>query len=98
MPNVDANTEPRPAEQPAPGNNRDNANRADAPSGPNPKWPSAAIGVAVAVAALGGLLMASLVGAGPAAIAGAAGYLAYRGLSRQNRGDNPAPNPSAGRS
>lgn len=35
----------------------------------------------VAAAAGTGLLAASLIGVGPAAIAGAAGYLAYRGMT-----------------
>ena len=35
----------------------------------------------VAGAAVGGLVAAALVGVGPAALAGAAGYLAYRGLN-----------------
>ena len=37
--------------------------------------------IGVAAAAGGGLLAAAIIGVGPAAIAGAAGYLAYRGMS-----------------
>lgn len=44
-------------------------------------WPIVTAGVAAAGGA--GLLLVGIVGAGPAAIAGAAGYLAYRGLKGQ---------------
>lgn len=46
-------------------------------------WERVAMGVGAAAG--GGLLAAALVGVGPAALAGAAGYLAYRGLIRQQR-------------
>jgi hypothetical protein len=42
------------------------------------EWPRLTAGVAAAAGA--GLLIASVIGVGPAAIAGAAGYLAYREL------------------
>lgn len=48
--------------------------------------------LAVGIAAAGGagLLAAAWLGAGPAAIAGAAGYLAYRGLTGKNTQQPPA--------
>ncbi len=46
---------------------------------PAGSWQRTAAGVAAAAG--GGLLAAAMVGVGPAAIAGAAGYLAYRSLS-----------------
>jgi hypothetical protein len=45
---------------------------------PAGSWQRVTLGVAAAAG--GGLLAAAIVGVGPAAIAGAAGYLAYRGL------------------
>jgi hypothetical protein len=60
-------------------------NRAEAlmPAG---SWQRIALGVAAA--ASGGLIAVSVLGVGPAAVAGAAGYLAYRGLTgrRQEQG------------
>jgi hypothetical protein len=46
---------------------------------PTGSWQRTAAGVVAAAG--GGLLAAAVVGVGPAALAGAAGYLAYRGLS-----------------
>jgi hypothetical protein len=43
--------------------------------------------VGVAAAAGGGLLAAAALGVGPAALAGAAGYLAYRGLRGHGKKD-----------
>jgi hypothetical protein len=51
---------------------------------PPDSWQRVSVGVAAAAA--GGLLAAAAVGVGPAAIAGAAGYLAYRGMSKK---ENP---------
>ena len=51
---------------------------------PSGSWQRTAVGVAAAAG--GGLLAAALVGVGPAAIAGAAGYLAFRGMG-QKKGD-----------
>lgn len=48
-------------------------------------WQRVTVGVAAAAGA--GLLAASLVGVGPAALAGAAGYLAYRGMKGQKKSD-----------
>ena len=48
-----------------------------------PTWWRLAVGVAAAAG--GGLLAAAVVGVGPAAIAGAAGYLAYRGLKKTDQ-------------
>jgi len=48
---------------------------------PTGSWQRVALGVAAAAG--GGLLAVALVGVGPAAVAGAAGYLAYRKLSGQ---------------
>lgn len=45
-------------------------------------WQRVAVGVGAAAG--GGLLAAALVGVGPAALAGTAGYLAYRGLKGQS--------------
>lgn len=42
-------------------------------------WQRVALGVAAAAG--GGLLAAAVIGVGPAALAGTAGYLAYRGLT-----------------
>jgi hypothetical protein len=51
----------------------------------------AAVGIA---AAAGGLLLASAtLGVGPAALAGAAGYLAYRGMSRKRKTTRPVSLP-----
>jgi hypothetical protein len=50
---------------------------------PTGSWQRMAAGVAAAAG--GGLLAAAVVGVGPAALAGAAGYLAYRGLSEQHK-------------
>jgi len=52
---------------------------------PPGSWQRVAAGVAAAAG--GGLIAAAMVGVGPAAIAGAAGYLAYRGLSEQKKND-----------
>jgi hypothetical protein len=46
---------------------------------PTGSWQRTAAGVAAAAGS--GLIAAAMVGVGPAALAGAAGYLAYRGLS-----------------
>jgi len=62
---------------------------------PHQHWPNAAVGIAVAAAAGGGLLVATILGAGPAAVAGAAGYLAYRGL-KQKRGESHPATEQAG--
>jgi hypothetical protein len=51
--------------------------------GTNLPWPEVAIGVAAAAG--GGLLGATLVGVGPAALAGVAGYLAYRAMTNKQR-------------
>jgi hypothetical protein len=48
---------------------------------PEGSWQRTSIGVAAAAG--GGLLAAAIVGVGPAALAGAAAYLAYRGLSKE---------------
>jgi len=45
----------------------------------------------VAAAAGGGLLAAAAVGVGPAALAGAAGYLAYRGLHEAKKHESELP-------
>jgi hypothetical protein len=45
-------------------------------------WPKVTISAGVAAAAGGGLIAAALLGVGPAALAGAAGYLAYRAMTR----------------
>jgi|CZKU01.1.fsa_nt_gi hypothetical protein len=50
---------------------------------PTGSWQRIAAGVAAAAG--GGLLAAAVVGVGPAALAGAAAYLAYRGLSEQRK-------------
>ena len=51
----------------------------------------AALGI---VAAAGGLLLAgATLGVGPAALAGAAGYLAYRGMSRKRKTTRPVSLP-----
>ncbi len=52
---------------------------------PTGSWQRMAAGVAAAAG--GGLIAAAVVGVGPAALAGAAGYLAYRGLKHDH---NPA--------
>ena len=46
-------------------------------------WPRVTLSAGVVAAAGGGLLAAALLGVGPAALAGAAGYLAYRAMTRQ---------------
>jgi hypothetical protein len=46
-------------------------------------WPRVTAGVAAAAG--GGLLAAAVLGVGPAAIAGVAGYIAYRGLSEEKK-------------
>jgi hypothetical protein len=46
-------------------------------------WERVALGVAAAAGS--GLAMATWIGVGPAALAGAAGYLAYRGLSEKRK-------------
>jgi hypothetical protein len=51
---------------------------------PTGSWQRLAAGVAAAAG--GGLLAAAVVGVGPAALAGAAGYLAYRGLNEHRNG------------
>jgi len=48
-----------------------------------PEGSAGRVAVGVTAAAAGGLLAAFLLGVGPAAIAGTAGYLAYRGLSKR---------------
>lgn len=45
--------------------------------------PEAKITAGVVAAGTGGIIAAGLIGVGPLAIAGAAGYLAYRGLTGQ---------------
>jgi hypothetical protein len=52
---------------------------------PTGSWQRVAAGVAAAAG--GGLLAAAVVGVGPAALAGAAGYLAYRGLNPERKVD-----------
>jgi hypothetical protein len=47
-------------------------------------WPNSMVAAGVAAAGGVGLLAASVIGVGPAAIAGAAGYLAYRGMTDKN--------------
>lgn len=54
---------------------------------PTGSWQRVTVGVAAAAGS--GLLAVALIGVGPAAIAGAAGYLAYRGL-RGERVDHAA--------
>jgi hypothetical protein len=46
-------------------------------------WPKVTMSAGVVAAAGGGLLAAALLGVGPAALAGAAGYLAYRAMTRR---------------
>jgi len=54
---------------------------------PPGSWQRVALGVAAAAG--GGLIAVTVIGVGPAAVAGAAGYLAYRGLSgRRNRDES----------
>jgi hypothetical protein len=53
---------------------------------PDGSWQRTAVGVAAAAG--GGLLAVALVGAAPAAIAGAAGYLAFRGLTGRKNDDS----------
>lgn len=48
---------------------------------PKGSWQRLTVGVAAAAG--GGLVAAAMLGVGPAALAGAAGYLAYRGLTGQ---------------
>jgi len=48
---------------------------------PTGSWQRVAVGVAAAAG--GGLLAATVIGVGPAALAGAAGYLAYRGMQHK---------------
>jgi len=48
-------------------------------------WQRTTLGVAAAAG--GGLLAVAMLGVGPAAIAGAAGYLAYRGLTGKSESD-----------
>lgn len=48
-------------------------------------WQRTTLGVAAAAG--GGLLAVAMLGVGPAAIAGTAGYLAYRGLSGKSAKD-----------
>lgn len=50
-----------------------------------PKGSLRRLAAGVAAAAVGGLWVAAWVGAGPAAIAGTAGYLAYRKLHEERR-------------
>ena len=52
---------------------------------PAGSWQRVAAGVVVAAG--GGLLAAAMLGVGPAALAGTAGYLAYRGLKGERKGD-----------
>ncbi len=49
--------------------------------------PGPRVALGVGAAAGGGLLAALTLGVGPAAIAGAAGYLAYRGLKQREMGE-----------
>lgn len=49
-------------------------------------WQRIALGVTAAAG--GGLLAAALLGVGPAALAGTAGYLTYRGMARHRPGAN----------
>ena len=56
---------------------------------PTGSWQRVAAGVAAAAG--GGLLAAAMVGVGPAALAGAAGYLAYRGLGGQKKKNETGP-------
>lgn len=53
---------------------------------PEGSWQRTAAGVGAAAG--GGLLAAALVGVGPAAIAGAAGYVAYRGLTGHGKDEH----------
>ena len=53
---------------------------------PAGSWQRTAAGVAAAAG--GGLLAVAMIGVGPAAIAGAAGYLAYRGMKEQRKDGN----------
>ena len=46
-------------------------------------WPKVTLSAGVLAAAGGGLLAAAVLGVGPAALAGAAGYLAYRALKQK---------------
>jgi hypothetical protein len=46
-------------------------------------WPKVTMSAGVVAAAGGGLLAAALLGVGPAALAGAAGYLAYRAMTHR---------------
>jgi len=54
---------------------------------PEGSWQRTALGVAIAAG--GGLVATALIGVGPVAIAGAAGYLAYREMTK-SRGDKTA--------
>lgn len=54
---------------------------------PKGSWQRVTVGVAAAAG--GGLIAAAMVGVGPAALAGAAGYLAYRQLNG-NKGNEQA--------
>jgi len=51
---------------------------------PAGSWQRVAVGVAAAAG--GGLVAAALIGVGPVAIAGTAGYLAYRGMTGSRTG------------
>ena len=51
----------------------------------------AAVGIAAAAGAL--LLAGATLGVGPAALAGAAGYLVYRGMSRERKTKRPVSLP-----
>jgi len=50
---------------------------------PEGSWQRTTFGVAVAAG--GGLLLTTLIGVGPVAVAGAAGYLAYRELRKHGK-------------
>lgn len=52
---------------------------------PSGSWQRVAAGVAAAAG--GSLVVAAMVGVGPAALAGAAGYLAYRGMGGRKKKD-----------
>jgi len=52
--------------------------------------PKQEVALGVTAAAGGGLIAAFLFGVGPAALAGAAGYLAYRGFKSRHTGEDKA--------
>ncbi len=59
---------------------------------PPGSWQRVAAGVAAAAG--GGLIAAAAVGVGPAALAGAAGYLAYRSLNGERKNDRASAHKS----